>query len=286
MVVRRPKQGKGTRLRTFAKFLLLVYRNFMLHKGLESAKSLTYTSLFAVVPLLTLTLTLFAMFPAFQGLGDRIEGLLLNHVLPSSGRELEAYLEDFAVQARNLTWVGALMLVITAVLMLRDIESSFNCIWGVPEMRKGTASLLLYWAVMSLGPLLLGIGLVLSSYLTSLSLFERFSELSGRIGARSAVLDFFPALLSTGAFALLYTAVPNCKVSKRDALIGAVAVVLILKLVQWAFTLSITTASYQLVYGTFAALPIFLLWLYICWAVILAGANLVYCLPQYNVKPG
>lgn len=270
------------RLPKFAQFLLLVYRNFMLHQGLESAKSLTYTSLFAVVPLLTLMLILFAMFPAFQVFGDRVEDLLLNHLLPSSGREIRAYLEEFAVQARSLTWAGGLMLIITAVLMLRAIESNFNRIWGVPEMRKGTFSLLAYWGVMSLGPFMLGIGLVLSSYLTSLSLFERFTELSGLIGARSAVLEFFPALLATGAFMLLYMTVPNCRVGKRDALIGSVVVVLILNGVQWVFTLSITTASYQLVYGTFAALPIFLLWLYVCWAVILAGANLVYCLPQYD----
>ena len=293
MVFRQPEQGKGgvrftrmsaNRLTKFTQFLLLVYRNFMLHQGLESAKSLTYTSLFAVVPLLTLMLILFAMFPVFQGLSDSVEDLLLKHLLPSSGREIEAYLEEFAVQARSLTWLGVLMLVITAVLMLRAIESNFNRIWGVPEMRKGTLSLLAYWGVMSLGPFMLGIGLVLSSYLTSMSLFERFTELSGLIGARSAVLEFFPALLAIGAFMLLYMTVPNCKVDKRDALIGSVVVVLILDGMQWVFTLSITTASYQLVYGTFAALPIFLLWLYVCWAVILAGANLVYCLPQYNMK--
>jgi membrane protein len=251
MVIRPPEQGKG--MQRFVRFVVLVYRNFMLHQGFESAKSLTYTSLFAVVPLLTLMLMLFAMVPTFQGLGDRIQILLLDRLLPSTGQEIEAYLEEFATQARNLTWVGALMLVITSVLMLRDIESNFNRIWGIPEMRKGTLSLLAYWAMMSLGPLMLGVGLVLSSYLTSLTLFERFSELTGFTGARSAMLEFFPALLSTGAFMLLYMTVPNCRVSKRDALIGAVVVVLLLNLVKWIFTLSITTASYQLVYGTFAA---------------------------------
>ncbi len=148
MVVRRPEQGKG-----------------------------------AVVPLLTLMLALFSVFPAFQGFGDHIENLLLDHLLPNSGREIQAYIEAFAEQSRNLTWVGAGMLVATAILMLRDVESSFNTIWGV-------------------------------------------------IGARSAVLDFFPILLTTGAFMLLYTMVPNCWVSKRHALTGAIVVVLVLKMVQ------------------------------------------------------
>ncbi len=269
-------------VRKCLRFVVLVYHNFMLHHGFESAKSLTYTSLFAVVPLLTLMLTLFAVFPAFQGLGDSIEDMLLSHLLPSTGREIEEYLEEFAAQARNLTWVGALMLVITTVLMLREIERTFNRIWGIPDMRKSTASLLIYWVVMSVGPFMLGIGLVLSSYLTSLSLFERFSGLAGFTSARSAVLESFPLLLATGAFMLLYMTVPNCRVNKRDALIGSIVVVVVLNVVQWAFTLSITTASYQLVYGTFAALPIFLLWLYVCWVVILGGANLVYCLPKYT----
>jgi membrane protein len=278
-----PSHGASpaTRPRRLAKFILLVYRNFMLHQGLENAKSLTFTSLFAVVPLLTLMLSLFTLFPSFQDLGTSIQELLLKHLLPSSGQELEAYIEEFTAQAHKLTWLGAVLLFVTGVLMLRSIESCFNRIWGVPEMRKGVLSFVLYWLATSLGPLLLGVGLVLSSYLSSLSLFERFSELSGMIGARSAVLEFFPAVLAVGAFTLLYMTVPNCGVKARDALVGAAVVVLILHLVKWVFTLSITTASYQLVYGTFAALPIFLLWLYVCWTVILGGANLVRCLPFY-----
>jgi membrane protein len=267
-----------------ARFSAFVYRNFMLHQGLENAKSLTFTSLFAVVPLLTLMLALFTLFPSFQGLGNSIQDLLLTHLLPGSGKELEAHIEEFTAHAHNLTWIGAVMLVVTGVLMLRSIESRFNQIWGVPEMRKGWLSVVLYWPATSLGPLLLGIGLVLNSYLASLSLFERFSKLSDVIGARNALLEFFPTLLAAGAFTLLYMTVPNTKVRARDALIGAVAVVLALKVVKWAFTLSITTASYELLYGTFAALPIFLLWLYICWAVILCGANLVRCLPDFPPK--
>jgi membrane protein len=266
----------------FWRFALHVYRTFLRNQGFENAKALTFTSLFSVVPLLTLMLALFAPFPAFRGFGDRIEELLLDHLLPSSGRDLQSYLEEFAVQAGNLTWIGGAMLLITAVLMLRDVESSFNRIWGVGEMRAGFFNLLLYWAGMGLAPVLLGLGLVISSYLTSLALFESFAELSGVIGARSAALELFPLLLTIGAFFLLYKVVPNCRVRNRHALAGATLVVAVLKVVQWGFTLSITTASYEFVYGTFAALPICLLWLYICWVVVLAGANLVSCLPAYG----
>lgn len=278
-------QPSGQATQRFADFSMLVYRNFMLHQGLETAKSLTFTSLFAVVPLLTLMLSLFTLFPSFQSLGESVQQLLLRNLLPSSGQEMEAYIEEFTAHAYKLTWVGAVMLVVTGVLMLRSIESCFNRIWGIPEMRRARVSLVLYWLATSLGPLLLGIGLVLNSYLSSLSLVERFVAFSGMAGARSAVLEFFPTVLAVGAFTLLYLTVPNCKVKAQDALIGALAVVLALLFVKWMFTLSITTASYQLVYGTFAALPIFLLWLYICWAVILCGANLVRCLPHYPSSP-
>jgi membrane protein len=277
----RQNPRRGAPLHRLAKFLLLVYRHFMLHHGLEHAKSLTFTSLFAVVPLLTLMLSLFALFPPFQSMGEGVQQLLLRHLLPSSGQELEIYIEEVTEHARNLTWIGAVMLFITGVLTLRSVESCFNHIWGVTEMRRGSLSVPLYWLATSLGPLLLGIGFALSSYLSSLSMFERFTELPGMTGARSAAVELFPTLLMVGAFTLLYVTVPNARVKVRDALTSALAVVLVLRIVQWVFTLSITTASYELVYGTFAALPIFLLWLYICWAVILYGANAVRCLPHY-----
>lgn len=256
----------------------------MLNKGLENAKSLTYTTLFAVVPLITLVFAILSAFPSFQVFGNQIQEMLFDRLLPSSSSELEVYLTDFSTQARNLTWVGAVMLFVTALLMLINVERNFNRIWGVREQRKGLSSFLLYWSVLSLGPLLLGMGFAISSYITSLTLFEAFTDVSDYVGASSLLLKLFPVLLTTGAFTLLYVAVPNCGIQLKHGLIGGLVVALSFILVKQVFTQFIAGASYELVYGTFAAIPIFLMWIYICWVVILLGANLVQAIPLFSVE--
>lgn len=263
-------------------FTVAVFNSFQANKGLETAKSLTYTSLFAVVPLLTLVIAILAVFPAFQVFGDQIENMLFQRLLPSSMTQLQQYLADFAEQSKQLTWVGAVMLLVTAYLMLVNIEGHFNLIWGVGKLRQGMASFLLYWCVLSLGPLLLGLGFAISSYLTSLSLFQRFTAVTDFLGAKSLMLRIFPVLLTTGAFTLVYAAVPNCIVRVRHAFVGGLVVSLAFVVVKWVFGAFIATASYELVYGTFAALPIFLLWIYVGWVVILFGANLVQMLPNWR----
>ena len=251
---------------------------------MENAKSLTYMSLFAVVPLLTVLVTILSAFPAFQVFGNQLQSMILDRLLPSSSSELENYFTGFSEQARNLTWVGAMMLIVTSFLMLRNIESSFNRIWQVRESRKGLNSFLLYWSVMSLGPLLFGLGFAISSYITSLNLFESFLDISESLGTTSILLGVFPLILTAGAFTLLYIAVPNCGVRFVHGLIGGLVVAVSFLLVRKIFTWFISMASYQLVYGTFAAVPIFLLWVYICWVVILLGANLVRSLPAYSTE--
>lgn len=265
----------------FAKF---VYDNFNDHKGLENAKALTYMSLFAVIPLLTVLVTILSAFPAFQVFGSQLQSMILDRLLPSSSSELENYFTGFSEQARNLTWVGAMMLLVTSFLMLRNIESSFNRIWQVREPRKGLNSFLLYWSVMSLGPILFGLGLAISSYITSLNLFDSFLDISESLGTTSFLLGVFPLILTAGAFTLLYVAVPNCGVRFYHGLVGGLIVAVSFLLVRQVFTWFIAKASYQLVYGTFAAVPIFLLWIYICWVVILLGANLVRSLPAYSTE--
>lgn len=272
------------RIKDLGQFISFVIRNFDRHKGIENAKALTYMSLFAVIPLLTLIAAIFSVFPAFQGFGEQVQSMIFDRLLPSSSSELENYLTTFSEQARNLTWVGAIMLIVTAFLMLLNIERSFNRIWEVNESRRGLNSFLLYWSVMSLGPLLLGLGFAISSYITSLNLFDSFLDISETLGTTGLLLGIFPLLLTTGAFTLLYIAVPNCGVRFVHGLIGGLVVALSFKLVKFVFTWFISLASYQFVYGTFAAVPIFLMWIYICWIVILLGANLVRALPTYRTQ--
>lgn len=238
------------------------------------AAALTYTTLFALVPLLTVTYSVLSMIPSLQENRSEIEALMLGNLVPSSGDALMGYLYQFSQQAQQLTAVGIVLLVITAFMMLRSIENTFNQVWQLKQGRKGLSSFLLYWAILSLGPLMLSAGIAVSSYIASFSLWkEDWVPTYGTL----ALGLFIPYLTSFLAFTLIYWAVPNCNVPLKHAAIGGAVVALFFEIGQEVFAEATTFfPSYQLIYGAFAAVPLFLMWLYLSWLVILLGAEIVY----------
>lgn len=270
-------------LQTGRRFLHNLGSDFVAHGCQKSAAALTYLSLFALVPLMTVVYSVFSLIPAFDGVAEQLQLLLFNHFVPESGQELRAYLAEFSSQARSLTGVGVGMLVVTAYWMLTNIEKTFNAIWGVPRARKGIASFLLYWAVLSIGPLLLGVGLGINTYLLSLKLVFREYD---TLGLSSLVFEILPFVLMALAFTLLFAAVPNCRVPVRHALIGGVVTALLFYVLKEIFSAVVARSSFQLVYGAFAAVPLFLLWVNLVWTLVLAGAILVRTLAEraYRTK--
>ena len=245
----------------------------------EHAAALTYMSLFALVPLLTLMFTMASAIPASQGLEDKIQALLFTHLMPDTSSDIQQYLSDFARQARNLTGPGIIFLVVTAVLMLRNIEKAFNTIWRAKSNRSTVGSFLLYWAILSLAPLTIGMALALGTYLSSFSkLFEDLDFL----GAGSMLLKLTPLALSTAGFTLLYAAVPNARVPLKHTLIGGLATALAFNAARSMFTDLMVGSNYTLIYGAFAAVPLFLLWIYISWNIVLTGGILVHSLSAYQ----
>lgn len=251
-------------------FIRDLIRQYLADQGVLNAAALTYTTLFAVVPLMTVLYTMLAAIPSFRGVGETIQTWIFSNFVPSTGEVVQQYLQGFTSQARSLTGVGIAFLLITSILMIRNIEVAMNRIWRVREPRKGLFSFLLYWAVLTLGPMLIGLGLGLSSYVASLNFLPSASE-----SWKSSLLALLPPLLSTAAFTLLYTAVPNCRVPVRNAFIGGVAAAVAFEVAKRGFALFVTSSpSYQLIYGAFAAVPLFLLWIYISWSIVLFGAEL------------
>ncbi|MCK0538313.1 YihY family inner membrane protein [Alcanivorax quisquiliarum] len=258
---------------TVRDFLGLLGRQFRDDGCRESAAALTYTTLFAIVPVLTVTYSVLAMVPALKERGSVFQDWLLEYFVPSAGNQVQDYLHEFSRQTTNLTLIGGLVLVITAVLLLRTIEHTMNRIWKVAAPRKGLVSLLMYWAVLTLGPLLLGAGLGVTSYLTSVSLV---SDTVAYFGGMRLWLALLPVLFTTSLLTLLYVVVPNCHVPFRQGLVGGFVAAVVFEVAKSGFTLFIRHApNYEVVYGAFAAVPIFLLWLYISWVVVLLGAELV-----------
>ena len=251
-------------------------------KGCQrSAAALTYMTLFALVPLTTVTYSMFSIVPAFEGVAEQLNNLIFNNFVPETGSEIQSYLSDFSSQARNLTGFGVAMLVITAYLMLTNIEKTFNSIWGVSQARRGLSSFLLYWAVLSIGPMLLGAGLVMSTYLLSVEILVQEYD---QFGLLDAVFRLVPILMTSMAFTLLFAAVPNCRVPLHFAIAGGVVTALFFELVKMLFGYLVANSSYKLVYGAFAAVPLFLLWINILWTIVLAGAVFVRTLAERGYR--
>jgi membrane protein len=243
------------------------------------AAALTYVTLFAVVPLLTLTFAAFSLVPSLGEAGAKLQQLLLDALVPAGNPEVSEYLFSFSHQARSLSAAGGLMLVVTALLMLRAIEQTFNHIWGVPDDRRGLANFLRYWAVLTLGPVLFGAGLLLHTYLVALQALVDGVDM---LGISRWILVYLPALLSWSAFTLLFAAVPHARVPLRWALIGGLATAVLLYSARFLFGAIVTNSNYRTVYGAFAALPLFLLWIHLCWLIVLGGAELVRALDTFN----
>ncbi|WP_022963429.1 virulence factor BrkB family protein [Halopseudomonas pelagia] len=261
------------RLNLLLHFFRYLFRRFGEDNCAKNAAALTYTTLFAVVPVMTVTYAMLAAIPAFHQVGGQIEDFIFNNFVPATGDTLREYLQDFSDQARQLTGIGIALLVITAFMMLVNIERSFNAIWRIRQRRRGVSSFLLYWAVLSLGPLLLGAGFLVSTYLTSLNFLAGDAAVGD---AYRWLLGWVPLLLSVAAFTLVFVAVPNTRVPFRHGLVGGILVALLFEGAKASFALYVALfPGYQLIYGAFAAFPLFLIWVYISWLIILFGAELV-----------
>jgi membrane protein len=263
------------------RFLTFMAAQFSAKEHQKSAAALTYMTLFAIVPLMTVTYSMFSVIPAFQGLGDQLQGFIFAHFMPDTGEEVKQYLGDFSSQARSLSGFGVLMLVVTAYLMLKNIEKTFNAIWGVKTGRKGLSNFLLYWAILSLGPLLLGLGLAVSTYLLSLKFMVKEYD---ALGLLPWLLSTLPWLLTWSAFTLLFAAVPNCKVPFKQAAIGGLITSLCFEALKTLFSFVVAKTSISAIYGAFAFVPRFLLWIYLLWMIILGGAILVRTLTSWQVS--
>lgn len=278
-------QGPVVFLHLVKRFCIHLWRDFWANGCQKSAAALTYMTLFAIVPSMTVMYAMFSLIPAFNGIGDQLQTLIFSHFVPESGHELQTYLADFSSQARSLTGFGVGILVVTAYLMLTNIEKTFNSIWGVQKSRKGLSSFLLYWAVLSLGPLLLGAGVAIKTYMLSLKWFLHDYD---SLGFGSLLFQSLSLVMMAGAFTLLFAAVPNCRVPMRYALIGGLVTALVFDAIKNLFSLLVANSSFQLVYGAFAVVPLFLLWINLTWTLILAGAIFVRTLAeqQYAISEG
>lgn len=258
--------------------LFLFARNRLHEERLSQvAGSLTYSTVLALVPILTIALAIFTTFPLFDTFRAALESYLAGSLIPGSiSNTILGYLTQFATQAKSLSAVGAVLLIVTAVLMMMTVDRTLNDIWRVKTQRPLAQRVTVYWAVVTLGPLLMGVSMSLTSYL-----FTATSDVVASVPFIGAMFYTLVSILfTTSAFTLLYVMVPNRPVDWRDAAWGGLVAAIAFELLKRLFAAFVSQSpSYTKVYGAVAAIPIFLLWIYLCWLITLFGAVLAASLP-------
>ena len=258
----------------------LIVARFVQDRCTQTAASLTFTTLLSLVPMITIALTVFSAFPVFEDFSAQIKIYLLNNLMPeNAGIIITKYMQQFADSAARLTAVGIAILTVTAMMMLMTIDKAFNVIWQVTRPRPLVKRLVAYWAVLTLAPLLIGASLSLTSWLVGLSMGH--AKYVSPLGV--VILKILPVLFATMAFALLFRVVPNRHVPKSHALIGALIASVVFEAMSQVFGYYISHfPTYTLVYGAFASVPIFLMWIYLSWLTILYGAVIAASLSHWR----
>ncbi|HCE10231.1 MAG TPA: hypothetical protein DEQ40_16815 [Oxalobacteraceae bacterium] len=243
----------------------------------QVAGSLTFTTVLALVPLLTIAFAIFTTFPLFNTLRASLEVYFAESLMPKAiANTILGYLGQFAAKASRLSAVGAVALMITAIATMGTVDRVFNHIWRVKATRPFRQRIIVYWAIITLGPLLIGASISLTSHL--------FTATTGVVSSvpfiGAAFYTLVSVILTTCAFAMLYVGVPNRYVDWRDAAWGGLAAAIAFEIAKRIFAAYVTKfPTYTLVYGAVAALPIFLVWVYLSWMITLAGAVIAAALP-------
>lgn len=243
-----------------------------------TASSLTFTTTISLVPLFTVALAVFSAFPMFARLQTTLQRWLVESLVPDNiAKQVLNYLNQFAAKAGQMGWAGALVLLVTALALILTIDRKLNDIWRVRTPRPLTQRILVYWAVLTLGPLLLAGSLSVTSYALSASK----GMVSALPGGLRFLLDALQFALVMGGMAALYRYVPNTRVHWSHALVGGLFVASGLELAKGALGWYLAKVpTYSVVYGTFATVPILLVWFYLAWVIVLLGAVVAAYLPS------
>lgn len=264
------------------KFCRLVFKRYYEDRCNRVAGALSYTTLLALVPLSAVLFAVFSVFPKFQAWLTTAQEFIYRNFVPASGEVIQQYLRSFAENTTGLTIWGTIFLVVTSLLLMSSIEQTFNDIWHVKQKRRTLYRFLSYWALLTLVPILIGASFSISSYVVAKALTGSESDSIFKI-LYSSFLRLLPVLLELIIFWLLYTVVPNIRVRWRHALIASLIALLMFELAKSGFAYFIVHFSaYKTIYGAIAALPIFFVWLYISWVVILLGAVIAASLPDWS----
>ncbi|HCA89376.1 MAG: hypothetical protein CMF38_08270 [Legionellaceae bacterium] len=258
-------------------FIIFVIRHFFEDDCSYRASALAFTSLLAIVPLMTVGFAVLSSFPYMNILSYPIQDFIFENFVPTTGKIVQTYLQQFQAQVSSLSIWGVGFLFVTAILLMVTIEKAMNKIWRVEDTRQGSSAFLLYWSILSLSPLFLGLSLAASSYIISMPFFQGHSP--------SILVKALPFLLSLTGFTFLYVIVPNRPVLILHGLVGGLTAAILFEIAKLSFAYYLSHYnSYQLLYGAFATVPIFFVWVYWVWLITLIGAEVTYALSVHHKR--
>ena len=268
------------RLHSFGRFL---WQRFVDDKCFETAGALSYTTLVSLVPLTVALLTMFAAFPMFETARETLLNFMFNNFVPAAGEKVQEALLAFATNARKLTGISILVMLFSAITMMVSIEDRLNRIWRVRQPRGWGPRLLLYWAAITLGPILVMGGIAVASFATALPMLN---DAASTLNLKERLVSALPFVVTFLTLMLIYMVVPNRRVNWRHAAIGALMGAVLFEIARWGFARFIHQAhTYQQIYGAIAALPIFLLWIYLSWVIVILCASVAASVSAFDYLP-
>jgi len=240
------------------------------------AGHLAYVTLLSIVPFLAVIFYMLSAFPMFSELNQIMEDLIYNNFVPTSGDAIKDHVGGFIENTKKMSMMGIASLIVIALLLISTIDQTINRIWRCTNKRSIVQAFTIYWTILSLGPIILGSSIALSSYLFSIVQDQGFLSIGQQL------LSFMPFVIAWMAFAGVYTLVPHQRVSFRYSCIGGLIGSLLLNVGTDLFTLYITNfPSQQLIYGALAVIPILFVWIYFNWLIVLFGAEVTVTLEEY-----
>ena len=269
--------------RTRIVFLFLRYLGacFVEDNCTRTAAALSYTTLLSLVPLLAVVFAILAFFPLFASLVDDIQQYIFRNFVPASNEQLQLHFQQFIATAASSGGVGLLFLMLTSLMLMNAINVALNDIWQVKPKRNLFSALLIYGGVLLLSSVLFAASILLTSYVISLPLIAGGGE--AVTGLKNFLLVIAPIAVTVVALLLFYVVVPNCHISWRVGFVSALLAALLFELAKKGFAWYVLAfPSYTVIYGALAVIPIFLVWIYVSWLVVLLGAEFSRCLTTFD----
>lgn len=241
-----------------------------------SSAGLAYTTILAIVPLITVIFSLLSAFPMFSEVSRSLKQLIYSNLVPTASDTIQNYLEQFIANTKKMTVVGIIGLIVTSLLLINSINTALNHIWKTKRKRSLIYNITIYWTILTLGPILAGSSVAISSYIFSLKWIS--TAITSNL-----LISILPFLISVIGFWLLYSIIPTESVPFKESFIGAIVAAVLFEIGKRAFSLYVSSfPTYQLIYGVVSSIPIMLVWIYCSWCIVLFGAEFAATLTDYN----